>query len=556
MKQSLLLGGSLLLGFGWFLFGVQIYSAVDTVFHLYFAREFFEALLESLSWPDWDAFPYDGRGTPAFRFYAPLGYLISSIWQLLGAPVHVALKGTILFYALIGAWGVYLWFRRIGLSRERWTGACLFLTSPFLAVHITRVFFFQNILGVLLLPWVLFGLAHRGKGRRRGGIIAGVALGAIALTHLPAAMMCGYISVMVLALTRHVRESRRSVAAELLLIMWLSFGLSAPYMLPAMAERHIVNFQSHMQIQEIGKPGDFLDDCRVDSSGSANDSGIFARHLHARFRFLLVLMVCGSISLWVCPAPSLIRRFWLVGFFIIPLLLRVTLPLWKVVPGLSVLQYSWRWVFPASILLLPGIARDAFTYAFWRWSRHTIFALWILILLHVHWVAQPLTEQEWDVVARLGFHYPCEYVPATCTLANCTLPHPLSTIGGAYHRFWGNASMSFQIHDSRRDHAKVEVQLSTDTIVTSQTHYDPFWEVYDLTNQQSVSIHPFGNCGLLQFQLPATCREFRLSRISSPFRILGWVIFGATLLLLVSMIFHTIAKARETAISPQMRFQS
>ncbi|HNV69759.1 MAG TPA: 6-pyruvoyl-tetrahydropterin synthase-related protein, partial [Candidatus Ozemobacteraceae bacterium] len=327
-----LLGGAILLAYGWFFFGVEIYAAFDTVFHLYFAREFYEALLESLTWPDWDAFPYDGRGTPAFRFYAPVGYLISAALQLLGAPVQVALKGTILLFAVVGAIGVYYWFRRLGLRRERPLGAALFLSSPFLAVHLTRVFFFQNLLAILLFPWVCYGLAHRGRGRKRGGIIAGVTLGVMALTHLPATLMAGYLSVVILTLTRHGRETWSQVLRELLLIVALAAGIAAPYLLPAMAERTTVNFHSHMAIQEIGKPGDFLDDRRIDdlASATASFSGaseFFAPQLHARFRLLLLCVLIGSIPLWTVPATKLSRRFWFCGLIPLPLLVRASLPI-------------------------------------------------------------------------------------------------------------------------------------------------------------------------------------------------------------------------------------
>ena len=185
----------LLLGMGWFMIGAGFPAAGDVYFHLRFARDFFNSCVEKVGYPDWDARPYDGKGTPAFRFYAPLAYVITGVFQIFGFPVGFSVKLSILLFAFAGAWGTYQWL--ISLGKSGWAasgGVFPFFVNPIMALHLFFTFFYQNLCAMLLFPLVLAGFSRAEKDptSRNGLCLAVVAMGFVCWTHLPSAMMMGY----------------------------------------------------------------------------------------------------------------------------------------------------------------------------------------------------------------------------------------------------------------------------------------------------------------------------------------------------------------------------
>jgi len=205
---------SMLLAFlfaaGWFMRFDPFPVAVDTAFHVRYLEDFHRALGEGDGWPDWDARPYAGRGTSAFRFYAPGVYLLGSLFMSCGASVFLALKLVIGLFIGLGILGTVRWIRALDPVLRRDVGAWVFAGSPFLATHLYQMFFLQYFCGILLLPWVLDGQA---RGGRAGLLQAAFTLGMIGWIHLPAALVAGY-AMLLIGVTRAVLERSPKVVGR------------------------------------------------------------------------------------------------------------------------------------------------------------------------------------------------------------------------------------------------------------------------------------------------------------------------------------------------------
>jgi hypothetical protein len=191
------------------------------------------------------------------------------------------------------------------------------------------------------------------------------------------------------------RKRLRAAAATLSSLL-LAVGLSAYFLLPAVLET------THVQIQQLTAPGDL--DFR-NNFLSLNELLARPRPFDARLVFmpippslnLITLGLAGITSLLLLlgsagtdltgfrkPVRSRLLRsgyrwfllaFLLLCFFTLP----ISRPLWEIIPQAHIMQFPWRLVGPASLLLallvapLPTLLR--------RWLRLTNQRLWLIGLL-------------------------------------------------------------------------------------------------------------------------------------------------------------------------------
>ncbi|NLI79860.1 MAG: hypothetical protein GX442_25870 [Candidatus Riflebacteria bacterium] len=557
-------GGGLLVGLSVFLATFPFPDAWDVPFHLYFAQEYSEAVAE-LGWlPDWDAAIYGGRGTAAFRFYAPAGYLVAAGFQWLGMPVGAALKATVLVFLAVGGWGLRRWLERLNLDGAFPLALLLFLGSPFLAIHLFRVFLFQNLCAVCLFPWVLAaleGIFQAGWTAVPAGAVAG---GLAAWTHLPALLMMGYLAIPYLGarwwLASPAGPDRR--LPPLAVMVTLAMGLAAPYVLEAVPELPTLHFESHMEIQTPWAHPSFLDDPIPPAAGpQAIAAGLLPL---ARPNFRLVMRVAMGIAFalaaWSAWRGGGTRRAvvpgLLAGSLALAFSLRLSVPLWQALPGWTVLQYPWRWVWPAGILLLPAMA--AWTGAGHRapgevggasrppgpqggpadllpvaaGSRAGTLPGWLAVgawLAASFWVqgtVGPVPPAVVDRALQGDFHYPCEYVPATCQVADCRLPRPLPSRKGPYHQLVLEAPGGrLELLFGSREGALFQAEIPTGTgTLWCHTHFDPFWRLQDAATHRPFPVQPAGPCGQMRAELPAGRATYHLFRVHSWRRTVGWAL--------------------------------
>jgi hypothetical protein len=132
-----------------------------------------KSVLEHLEWPLWNPYTCGGMyalGTPQSRFAAP-PFLLSLLFGALGATAITAFA-----MCMLGMEGFFRY------ARER-AGSALgpALVAPVFAAHGTLSWGFYhgwvNFYGLLLLPWILYGVHLAGRGRAGGVPVVAASFG-------------------------------------------------------------------------------------------------------------------------------------------------------------------------------------------------------------------------------------------------------------------------------------------------------------------------------------------------------------------------------------------
>lgn len=527
MNRHLWVAGllALLFAMGWFLCFDPFPVAVDTAFHVRYLEDFHRALREGDGWPDWDSRPYSGRGTPAFRFYAPGVYLLGSLFMSCGASVFLALKLVICLCTALGIVGTIRWIRALHTGMRADVGALLFAGTPFLAIHLYQMFFLQYFCGLLLLPWVLDGQA---RGGRQGILQAAVVLGIIGWIHLPAALVAGY-AVILIGVTRAAIEGTGRGIARDLFILAVAGAFMMPYAAPAMLGRSAVQFDV-LENQFPWVRFDCLDDPVLFPDGLWETIRRFFGLGAMAFLPAIALGVSGLLG-----APEIARKALPAAtaaavFF--GLTLRPFIECWRWFPGLAVLQFPWRLLLPAGILAIPFVVAGVPTYAEsprrWRVAMVLIAPL-LLLSAMIQSGGKPLPIADIPEIRAVGYYYPFEYLPKTCggieVLERAREGRELRVVAG-------NASAAAQFHRMAFSSWQIEIASERAELVIG-THFDPEWRM--TANHAPVTIGATGSCGLIGVSLLRGTWHLELKRDSPPGRSGGWLAFAAGLLACVTL---------------------
>ncbi|HOT26645.1 MAG TPA: hypothetical protein PLU72_00555 [Candidatus Ozemobacteraceae bacterium] len=560
----------MVLGFAAFLLQPFCVS-LDAPHHLRMAGDFFLAFMDSPGYPDWDALAYGGRGSMAFRCIAPLTYLVSGAWQLLGARVEVAVKLTVVSFALLGAWGIRRWMCALGLERAAGWGILVWLAGAPIALHADFFFFFQNLCAMLAFPLILAGWS---ESRAVSGAIPRypfaltLGFGLICWTHLQSAMMIAYVCAF-LAVYEAV-ATRSSLPFRRLLVMIVAGAcLAAPHILPFVATIGDIHLNRVMAGMKVGVDTRFVDDAfathegrAVSAASAASDiAGILAWKIRAAcgctgalekpgqirpnemlpWEILqpIVLATFGTVSLsalasFTMGAGGAPFPFLAAGIVLLLLTLRVSSPLWAVCPGWYSLQFPFRWLLPAHVLIVPAVARlfsqevspDSDSsgdrpapFGRLRPVGIAAFAGMVCTTLVFHLLTASFDDDGFRML-REGYGVSQEFAPAVCELpgrlsGKAGEPHlpRLATGAGTIEAF--EAGFSWARYT-------VSVTASEGARLAIGTHFDRAWRLE--SSAGSVSLEPERPCGTMNAWLPAGTHEYRLERAAPPFRNLGWLL--------------------------------
>lgn len=560
------------MAFGFVAFLVQPFCvSLDAPHHLRMAGDFFLTFLDSPGYPDWDALAYGGRGSLAFRCIAPLAYVVSSAWQLLGARIEVAVKLSVVSFALLGAWGIRRWMGALGLERAAGWAILLWLAGAPIALHADFFFFFQNLCAMLAFPLVLAGWAESQAASApsaRYPFALTLGFGLICWTHLQSAMMIVYIFAF-LAVYEAI-ATRSSASFRRLLVMTVAGGcLAAPHILPFAATIDDIHLNRVMLGMKVGTDTRFVDDAFATQEGKAVSavtavSGIaeiLAWKIHLLWGWTdtrekpelirpnemlpwenlqpLVMAVFGASALMALAAIAAggggtPLPFVVAGIVLLVLTLRVSAPLWSVCPGWYSLQFPFRWLLPAHVLLIPAAARlfapdfppenassgkrvvPPLMQHLLGWAA-AVSMVCVTLVLHL------LTASFDDAgfrTLREGYGVSLEFAPTVCEY-----PERLSGKAGPPHlpRLASGAGTidEFEAGLTWARYA-IRVTASGGTSLAIGTHFDREWRLN--SSAGTIPLEPERPFGTMKARLPAGTREYRLERSAPPFRNPGWLL--------------------------------
>ncbi len=387
---------ALVLGLGMWIRQSPIAGASDVRVHVRSAHAFFMSLIDNVGYPDWDATAYGGRGTPMLRYIGPLPLIIASFFQVFGFDAQMAVKGTVVIFALVGLFAVHRWLVSIHLVAAFPWIAIFMMVQPVIGFHLGVALIFQNICAHFLAPWLWLAANKVYEGDRRAIAAGGIALGVIAWTHLLFALMVGY-AWEILMLIGWLRLRHRRFLLAAVAVPVLAGAFAAPYILPTLLTKSDVYYE---EVAAAFSPGklycDFLDDPVRDKNGqelslfsslaaitlkpqlgkTAEEKAAMQKvsilqimdspdRNNALRPWILVVLILslllGFMGVWTWrylpPDASFPPWAWLLaGGWCVFMTLSWSKSLYEILPGTTNLQFPFRWALPALGLLLPIIA--------------------------------------------------------------------------------------------------------------------------------------------------------------------------------------------------------
>ena len=346
----------------------------DGQIHFYRLVQLDNLLRSGVWFPRWATDLGFGFGYPVFNYYSPLAYYLGALLHAAGLSYAHALLGAYVAALALAVTGAY------ALAAHRWGQAAGLVAAA--AYGLAPYFYFNALargalpetLGLGLLPWVLWAYARLARQLRPAWFMLAALLNAtLVLTHtLSAVLAAGLIVVVV--------SAAQSANYRLLLADYtLSLGLAAFFLLPAVLELGAVQAGQLTQPGDLDFHNNFLELGELLAWPQPYDARLVFNAVPASLSLAAVAVALLSWAAGAWPKarsaahPAQLGRHgprtsegWALASALLVLVL-LTLPVsvwvWERVPLLALVQFPWRLVGPASLLLAllagAGVGRAA-----------------------------------------------------------------------------------------------------------------------------------------------------------------------------------------------------
>jgi len=552
----------------------------DAELHVYRAAELGHTLRGGALYPRWAPDFFYGYGYPIFNYYAPLTYYLANLFDLLpGVGIVGGVKAVFVLGLVLGALGTYL------LGRDLFGPAAGVLTAASFTFAPYVVFIDPHARGDLaehfalcLMPLTLFAFQRLMRGEGRRGALAGsvVGLAALVFSHnlfglVAAGLLVTYWLWEVLWRPVGFSETRQvwRLAGWGALSFALAAALVAFFWLPALLEIDAVKLDvigpGHFDFREH-----FLSLGELVAPSRVLDMGATA----PRYRFNLglaqwVLAAAGAMGLLRKPKAQVsnpksqipnskmrMGYFVVLGLGLVFLMLPVSTPVWELVPGMAYLQFPWRLLGPANLMLAVCAAGSVTWLPAGRWRDPAralllaaILALALPVLYPPMWgpdfgPTEPADIIHWEMrTEAVGTTSTGDFVPAEAALV---LMYPQGSLVDSYlepgpvdrvNRATLPEGASVEILEHGPLHDRFLVRTPTRFVLRLFTFYFPGWRA--TVDGAEVEIEVAGPEGFITFWVPEGEHEVHVRFGDTPPRTAGWAISGVGLAGLIAALVLT-----------------
>ena len=389
-------------------------SGHDISFHI---SSWFDAAgqwKEGILFPRWTEWANYGFGEPRFIFYPPLSWMLGaglgSILPWTWIPALFVL--VVQTFAGMSAFGLLR--RAVGSFRAALFGAVAYAANPYALLVIYLRSDFAELLATAFYP-LLFLAALRLGGmleddlRQRKTIAQfGALFATVWLSNAPAGVLASY-SLALLFLWAAVRQKNVQPALLGVSGIALGLGLAAFYIAPAAYEQRWVNIGGALS-EGLTPRENFLFAVTTDAEHDA-----FNRIASYVALLLIVCILGGALAVWQKSrtADRTFQAMLVLGVVATVMMVRVTDPLWTLLPKLRFVQFPWR---------LTTVLAVVFAFLVATAARRALVFSWIALLLiatltgaylvkHTWWDTEDVNTVKEAVDTRTGFEGTDEYDP-------------------------------------------------------------------------------------------------------------------------------------------------
>ncbi|MCX7682347.1 MAG: 6-pyruvoyl-tetrahydropterin synthase-related protein, partial [Anaerolineae bacterium] len=554
----------------------------DAELHVYRAAELGHALRGGAWYPRWAPDFYFGYGYPIFNYYAPLTYYLANLFALLpGLDIVGGVKAVFVSGFLIAALGAYLLGRRLFDPAAGIVAAASFTFAPYV------VFIDPHARGALaeyfamcLIPGAFYALHCLMEDGGKAALLGGVCFpAAVVLSHnllglVTGGLLAGYWVWEVL-----FSQRGRARAGWGLLAFALAASLTAFFWLPFLLERDAIklnvigpghfDFRNHfLTLGELLAPSHVMD------MGATGPRYRFNLGLAQWLLALLPLVIvpvrllreeCWRMSWQELRAPVQTGYFLIAGLVLIFLMLPVSVWVWERVPGMPYLQFPWRLMGPANLMLAVLGAAGSALYSPYRRPLLTLVLAAILVLsLPVlyppSWSPDFGGTRPQDIIAweqrsqALGTTSTGDFLPVKAALGPL---HPMPSLIESYdtglvdkvNRATLPEGARVEILEHGPLHDRIFIVTPRNFLLRLYTFYFPGWRAY--IDGQEAEIQIAGPEGFITVWVTRGKHEVLVRFEDTPPRTAGWLISAAGAGILCLALVVTPGAARDAAVPDQ-----
>jgi hypothetical protein len=343
------------------------FDAHDAPHHVFFLTEFDAALRDGVWYPGWATDQALGYGYPTFVLYPPLVYYLAEGFLLLGAGKVVAIKWVWALATVGSGLSMYAYARHV-MGRQR--GLLAAIVYMYVPYHLADIYVRSALTEYSAFVWMPLALLafHRlveeATPRRVG--LAGLAYGALWMTHNPTGLaftplLALYVLFRLLADQASWRD-RFAPAAAALGGALLGLGIAAALILPNLFERSFINQEQWVQAGydyslHFVYPFHLLSSSWGYAPGTPGTEGGMSFQLGAVPLILALIATVGAFRR-SARERGLILFFAGAALLLVFSMLPISAPLWELLPLAALVQFPWRLLAPAAVMLaiLSGLA--------------------------------------------------------------------------------------------------------------------------------------------------------------------------------------------------------
>jgi len=575
----------------------------DAELHVYRAAELGHALRAGAFYPRWAPDLFLGYGYPILNYYAPLTYYLANLFDLLpGVDVVGGVKAVFVLGLLVASLGTYLLGRELFGPAAGVLAAACFTFAPyvvFIDPHVRGDLAEHFALCLLPLAFYAFRRLVSGVGGRGALLGSVLTLAALAFSHNLLGLVSGGLLLaywvweaagMVTRPTwdrcerRVAAHNRRCSRAG-----WVgaSFVLAAAivafFWLPALWEWEAVeltvvgpgHFDFHEHFLSLGE---LLVPSRILDLGATAPRYWFNLGLA---QWLLALPALGALlypgATRLCREHSTERRrtllyFVLAGLGLLFLMLPISTVVWECVPGMPYLQFPWRLLGPANLMLAMCAAGGVTLLPAWRGRGPVLAAILAVILLLAlpvlyppMWAPDfgptaPRDIIDWELRSgALGTTSTGDFVPRGAALVpmrrerslveSYSQPGPVDKVNRA--TLPDGAQVVIVEHGPLHD--RFAVSTPREFVLRLFTFYFPGWRAY--VDGEEVEIEVAGPEGFITLWVAEGEHEVLVRFEDTPPRTVGWIVSAVGLATLVfALVLMRLPRVQETGFFPKTRF--
>lgn len=533
-----------------------VFDAMDLHFHLRWSEHFSEQLWQGDRYPRWLYNMNAGLGSPAFFFYAPAPFYLTSLsfplfspetrqWGQLSVSMTIAL--------ITSGFTAYLWLKLLTDRKAALIGALLYMALPYhLGINLYWRFAFAEYWALVWLPLILY-FTYKLVHQSRSAIVGlSISYALLILTHLPTVLMFLPVSV---AYVLIMSGNRIKALLKTAIALILSIGLAATYLLPALTTQDAISMSA---ILEKG----YL------YSNNFLFSRKFLPYHNPYFWVYLESIAIGMIAIailaFVLTSRQRESQFWF-GVSIVSFLMMtpISQPIWTILPALQRIQFPWRFntVLLVAVTALIAIAvhkSRSLEFGGFRklrvlTSRKTLFTLGILLtvgLLLTNGVAmklrlKPMKDPEIVRAIQISKEVALEYRPKWVAPESFTNA-AIAQLSQKFPQKWNAENGNVSINQWEPRQIAFRSNTPTETWVTFRQFYYPGW--FARADSQNLEVKPAQQTGLLQVKVPAGIHQVQLKLGQSTPEIAGhWI--SAVALLIWGALSCTLFKGKARTIA-------